>query len=77
MPDNHQNERRRSTDAQVIKLEHTVEELRTEVKELKADIRELIEAWKAAKGMTSFVKWLSGMVIAVGTVYAALRGWKP
>lgn len=51
-------------------------DLKDEVKELRADIQELLEAWNTAKGMTYFVKWLSGVLIACVSLYAYITGKK-
>lgn len=65
---------RRSYDLEVAEIRRDISELQTEISELRADIKGLVEAWNTAKGMTSFVKWLSGLIIAFGVVAALFRG---
>jgi hypothetical protein len=69
MQDSQNEHDRRSYDVEIA-------ELKSEVKELRTDIKELIEAWNTAKGVTSFVKWLSGFIAASASVYAFLKGVK-
>jgi hypothetical protein len=40
-------------------LETEVEAMRSEVKELRAEIRALVDAWNAATGLVKFIKLLS------------------
>lgn len=65
---------RRTYDLEIAELRFQVHSLKEEVTELRADIRHLVEAWTAAKGMSSFVKWIAGIVGAVGIIYAASKG---
>jgi hypothetical protein len=47
--------------------------LRDEVADLRADVRELIDAWKAAKGLVRLVKFLAALAVAYATVWSAFR----
>lgn len=67
---------RRNYDVEITRLESKVENLQNEVKELRLDIKDMVDAWKSAKGLTSFVKWISGILLAVGAIIAAAKGWK-
>jgi uncharacterized coiled-coil DUF342 family protein len=59
-------------DLEIAELKHEIKELKSDVNKLSADIKGLIEAWNTAKGMTSFVKWLSGLIIAGGIIWKFL-----
>jgi hypothetical protein len=65
---------RRAHDPRIAELNREIHDLKTEVAELRGDIKDLIEAWNTAKGMTTFVKWLSSTVVACGTLYALFKG---
>lgn len=65
---------RRSSDGEIVALKAEITALKTEMTELRTDIKGLIEAWNTAKGMTSFIKWLSGMIIAGGIIWGLIRG---
>lgn len=54
-------------------LQAEVVQLRDEVKELSDSTRALVEAWNAAGGIVKFVKWLSTLVAAIGTVYLFVK----
>lgn len=72
-PEDSQSLGRRNYDVEITKLEFQVADLKEEVKELRADIKDLIEAWKSAKGMTAFVKWIAGVIIALGVIAGAIK----
>lgn len=50
-----------------------LQQLRREVAELRNDVKDLLEAWRTATGIVRFVKWLSGMAIAVASVVALFK----
>lgn len=77
MPDHLNDHDRRSYDLEIAALKTEVTDLKDDIKDLRIDIKGLVEAWNTAKGMTSFVKWLSGVVVACVTVYAIATGKKP
>ncbi len=55
-------------------LEAKIESLKIDLKEMREDITGLIEAWNTARGITSFVKWLSGLIVSGGILYTLIRG---
>lgn len=65
---------------QVLALQKENAELRLEtaeeLKALRGDIKELLEAWKSAKGVSTFVKWAASIVAAVALLVAASKGLK-
>ncbi len=65
---------RRTYDVEIAKLHFEIGSLKKEVEEMRTDIKDLIEAWNSAKGMTSFVKWIASIAIAIGVIAAALKG---
>jgi hypothetical protein len=50
-----------------------IEALRNEVAELRSDVRDLIDAWKAAKGLVRLVKFLASLAVAYAAVWSAIR----
>lgn len=50
-----------------------LQQLRQEVAELKESVQDLVDAWRTATGVVRFVKWLSGMAIAVASVVALFK----
>lgn len=69
MPDTLNADARKAYELQLAQLQE-------EMKEMRSDIKGLVEAWNTAKGMTSFVKWLSGIVVAAVSLYAIITGKK-
>lgn len=73
---------RRSYDLEIAELRFEMKAMREENKDLREDVRDmknelkhLVEAWNTAKGMNQAIKWLMGMVIALGASLAVLKGW--
>ena len=53
---------------EVALLKKDIDQLREEVQQLRTDIHDLISAWNTASTVVSFVKWLSGLIAAVGII---------
>lgn len=49
-----------------------VDELRREVSELRDEVHDLVQAWKTAAGLVSFIKWLAGLGTALGVLYVMI-----
>lgn len=58
---------------QVVLLQKEMADLRKEVQELNKEVAGLVEAWRTASGVVAFIKWLSGLTIAVGILWTAFR----
>lgn len=54
-------------------LRNEMAALKTELDELRTDIKGLVEAWRTASGVVAFVKWLAGISTAVGVLWAAFK----
>lgn len=54
-------------------LQKEVVDLRADVRELSAEVAGLVDAWKTASGVVAFIKWLSGLVLAIGVIWTALK----
>lgn len=50
-----------------------IEELREEIRALRLDVQDLMDAWRAANGVVRFVKWVSSLVVAVGVLWVAAK----
>lgn len=55
-------------------LRKDVELLTEKVDKLSKDVEDLVAAWKTANYVVVFVKWLSGIFVSVGVVWAFVRG---
>ena len=54
-------------------LEAKLEQQIKEIDGLRSDIRELVDAWKAAGMMVSLVKTAAAVVLAVGVIVGAFK----
>lgn len=61
------------SDERVAVLEEKVERLSEEIDGLRSDVRELVDAWKAAGAMVSLVKTAAAIVLAVGVIVGAFK----
>ena len=69
------NENRRSSDTELALLRQDVDEIKASLKDLKDQIRELVDAWNTASGLVRFIKWLSILIAAMGVIWAFLSGY--
>lgn len=60
--------------SQIADLRETTAVLASSVNSLTKSVEGLVEAWGTAKGITAFVKWLSGMIVSCGVVWALIKG---
>ena len=54
-------------------LEAKLEQQIKEIDGLRSDIRELVDAWKAAGAMVALVKTAAAVVLAVGVIVGAFK----
>ena len=53
-------------------FEAAMRQLEEQTREI-AKTREIVEAWGAVKTAGRFIKWLGGIIAALGAIYAAVR----
>lgn len=51
------------------RLEAEVENLKKDIADMRSDIKDLVEAWNTARGVTSFVKWVGSIAAGVVILY--------
>lgn len=61
---------------EVALLKKDIDQLKSEVQELRGDIKDLIQAWNTATTVVTFVKWLAGFFGAAGVIAATVFEWK-
>lgn len=64
---------RRSYDLEIAELKNQIQDLTESVTALSESVKDLVDAWRTAKGITAFVKWMAAMAIAFGVL---LSYWK-
>lgn len=55
------------------RMDTRIDLLKKEIAELRADVRELVDAWNAARGIVRFVRLIGWVAAAVGAVFAAIK----
>lgn len=60
-------------DVQIALLEQEIVNLTDKVDHLSNEVAGLVDAWKTASGVVAFIKWLSGLIVAAGVVWTALK----
>lgn len=60
-------------DVQIALLQKEIVDLTEKVDTLSQEVAGLVDAWKTASGVVSFIKWLSGVVVAVGILWTGFR----
>ena len=50
-------------------------ELRGEIAEIKASVKELVDAWNSAGTMIRFVKYLAALATAIGVLGVVFKEW--
>lgn len=60
-------------DVEIALIKKELENCNRELTELRTDVRELVEAWKAAGALLSLVKTAAAVVLSVGVIIGA---WK-
>lgn len=62
-----------SVETQIALLQADMEALTKAVGKQSSDIEGLVKAWNTANGVVSFVKWLSGLIIAASVIWGAFK----
>lgn len=53
-----------------------IQEIQENIKGLRSEIKDLLDAWNTATGVLKFMRWLAGLVTAIGGSYAIYMGTK-
>lgn len=62
-----------TTEQRMATLEAKMEQQIKELDGLRSDVRELVDAWKAAGAMVALVKTAAAVVLAVGVIVGAFK----
>ena len=60
-------------EVEIALLQKELVDLKDEVHALSKEVSGLVDAWKTASGVVAFIKWLAGVVTAVGIIWAAFK----
>ena len=67
MSDNH------NADVQLALLESDVAQMKDDIKALRQEVKDLLDAWKTATNVLAFIKWLAGIGTAAAFLWAAIK----
>lgn len=60
-------------DSELVDLKREVAELKAATQELKASVTDLVDAWRAAKGLLAVVKWMAAIGSALALIWSAFH----
>jgi hypothetical protein len=55
-------------------LRQDMDSMKDDLAAARAEVKELLDAWRTATGMLVFIKWLSTLGVAVAAFWALLKG---
>lgn len=61
------------TEVEIALLQKELVDLTDKVDTLSKDVAGLLEMWRTASGVVGFIKWLSGLVVAIGILWTAFK----
>lgn len=62
-----------NTDVQLALLESDVSQMKDDIKALRQEVKDLLDAWRTANNVLAFVKWLAGLGTAAAFLWAAVK----
>lgn len=64
----------RDSAVEIALIRADLEAMQEELKAVRKDLKDLLDAWNTATGMVRFVKALSTLMAALAVVYATIKG---
>lgn len=61
------------TEVELALLRADVDQMKEDVKALRQEVKDLLDAWRTATNVLAFVKWLAGIGAAVAFLWAAFK----
>lgn len=62
-----------NNDVQLALLEADVSQMKDDIKALRQEVKDLLDAWKTATNVLAFIKWLAGIGTAAAFLWAAFK----
>ena len=62
-----------NTDVELALLRQDMDQVKEDMKGLRQDTKDLLDAWKTATNVLAFVKWTAGLGTAVAFLWAAFK----
>ncbi len=64
----------RDPTVEIALIRADLEAMQDDLKAVRKELKDLLDAWNTATGMVRFVKWLSTFATALAVLYACLKG---
>jgi hypothetical protein len=62
-----------NTDVELALLRADMDQMKGDMKALRQEVKDLVDAWKTATNVLAFVKWLAGLGAAAAFLWAAIK----
>lgn len=62
-----------TTEVELALLRADMDSVKDDVKALRQEVKDLLDAWKTATNVLAFIKWLAGIGTAAAFLWAALK----
>ena len=65
----------RDSAVEIALIRADLEAMQEDLKAVRKELKDLLDAWNTAAGVVRFVKWLSTLVAAIAVITAAFKGF--
>lgn len=62
-----------NTDVELALLRADLDQMKDDMKHLRQDTKDLLDAWKTATNVLAFIKWLAGIGAATAFLWAIIK----
>lgn len=64
-----------SEENRLTTIENRLQQLEEKIDTLETSIQSLVDAWRAAGTLVSFIKWVGGGIVAIGAILTFIKGY--
>lgn len=64
----------RDMDVELALLRADMDQMKEDLKAARAEVKELVDAWRTATNVLAFIKWLAGIGTAAAFLWAGVKG---
>ena len=63
-----------STEVELALLRADMDQMKQDLQAARAEVKELVDAWRTATNVLAFIKWLAGIGAAAAFLWAGVKG---
>lgn len=63
-----------STEVELALLRADLDQMKEDMKGLRQEVKDLLDAWRTATNVLAFIKWLAGIGTAAAFLWAGIKG---